>query len=87
MHFDAESPIILSEELVIVYLTIVARTVRRLEKEFGPGSSERFLEVLQRSLEVEMALSKPSATPRLQLSEIQKALVRLVETMPLAEDL
>ncbi len=87
MPSNGSEPVVFTDEILIVYLTVIARSVRQLDTAHGPGSVARFLEALERSLEVEMSLTRPDEAAQLQLSEMQKALVRLLKTMPQSEDL
>ena len=83
---DSEIMSISLEELA-VYLSIVARAIRRLDERHGAGAREAFLNDLAPALEMEQRLSMPGPTVQLRLAEMNAMLVRLVEMMPQAEDL
>ena len=83
---DSEIMSISLEELA-VYLSIVARAIRRLDERHGTGAREAFLNDLAPALEMELRLSMPGPAVQLLLAEMNAMLVRLVEMMPPAEDL
>ncbi len=87
MNSNGDTPVNLSLELAVVYLTVVARTVRQLDKAHFPGSTDLFLKALERSMEAEIRLSRPDEVAQSQLSELQKVSFRLVRMIPPDEDL
>ncbi len=87
MNPNGDTPVTLSLELAVVYLTVVARAVRQLDKAHSPGSTDRFLKALERSMEAEIRLSQPDEVSRGHLAELQKVLIRLVRILPPDEDL
>ncbi len=58
MNSNGDTPVNLSLELAVVYLTVVAHTVRQLDKAHFSGATDRFLKDLDRSLEAEIRLSR-----------------------------
>ena len=87
MSINGDLPEPFADQLIVAYLTVVARSVRQLDEVYGAGSVERFLDALQRSLEVETHLSRADEAVGEQLAALQRALVHLVEAMPPEEDL
>ena len=87
MVYDDSDTIWFADETLAVFFTIVARGIRQLDQLHGPGSTDRFLEVLEHSLVVEFDLLNADEGHRLLLSELQTMLVGLVETMPASEGL
>ncbi len=83
---DSEIMSISLEELG-VYLSIVARAIRRLDERHGAGAREAFLNDLAPALEMELRLSMPGPAVQLLLADMNAMLVRLVEMIPPAEDL
>ena len=79
---DPEEPVYFSIETVAVYLTVVARGVRWLDQVYGFGASDRFIQSLDESLEVEASLSGLDEHQRLVFTELQKMLGSLVRNMP-----
>ena len=77
----------LSDETVVVYLTVIARAVRQLDRVYGPSASARFLAALEQSLALETDLSEVDSDGVGLLSGIHGVLVRLVRTMPDNEDI
>ena len=77
----------LSDETVVVYLTVIARAVRQLDRVYGSSASARFLAALEQSLALETDLSKVDSDGEGLLSGIHGVLVRLVRTMPDNEDI
>ena len=84
---DDGDSVYLSDEAVVVYLTVVARVVRQLDRVYGPSASARFLAALEQSLAMETDLSELAPDGEGLLSGIHGALVKLVKTMPHSEDL
>ena len=88
MSVDGDSEIMsISLEELGVYLSIVARAIRRLDERHGAGAREAFLTDLAPALEMELRLSMPGPAVQLLLADMNAMLVRLVEMMPPAEDL
>ena len=77
----------ISDETVVVYLTVIARAVRQLDRVYGPSASARFLAALDQSLALETDLSEVDSDGVGLLSGIHGVLVRLVRTMPDNEDI
>ena len=87
MSLDHDPPLFLSDESLVVYLTALARTFRRLERAHGQGSSRNFLDVVEQALAVEIHQFQLDEGTQVQVFAIHGALLRLVETMPPDEDL
>ena len=50
MVYDDSDTIWFADETLAVFFTIVARGIQQLDQLHGPGSTDRFLEVLEYSL-------------------------------------
>lgn len=77
-----DDAIVLDETILVLWLTVIARAIRSLDGASPPRSVAQFCEALDRSLELELQLSRTDEVGAQHLTAIHGVLVQLLENMP-----